>query len=1546
MLKKDSVPVICKAASGSVGSAPIPDGLVGDPSLVAVEIDGKPCKALLDTGSQVTCIGESFMRSYLPDRKLLPLDDLVVTGAGGQSVPYLGYTELEICFPKAEAGIGKKVSTLVLVCPDKGHVSPLLIGTNTNLVHDLAQSWKKKSTKYRRRQKVKSAWIRVYRTSNKLDNAKSSDTLGSVQLCTPTVIPRGECVELDCVVKNSVSPNVDVLVEVPTGTCLPGGLTLTPFLTRLESLGNNKIKVPVSNLAGPTVKLGRKLTVALAYLPSEIKRTDDSKASGDPVHCSKASVSVGNESSSSSPEFDFGDSPISSEWKQRFHNLLSSHPGVFSSNDLDIGCTSAVKHKINLTDDTPFRQPCRRIPPADFQDARDHIQDLLEKGVIRESSSPYASPIVLVRKKNGDIRLCIDYRLLNSRTIRDQYNIPKIEDTLHTLSGAAWFSCLDLKSGYYQVEMAEEDKAKTAFWCPVGFYEFNRMPQGITNAPATFQRLMEKCIGDMAFTDVLVYLDDLLIFSSTLEEHLDRLNKVLSRLEQFGLKLNVEKCHFVQTSVKCLGHIISKDGVATDPAKIETVKSWPCPSNVKELKSFLGFSGYYRRFIEHYSRIAKPLNELTKQYEPLRKRGSGKSQKKTEKSEPTEKRPSPSTPFGDKWTSACQQSFDTLIEKLTTSPVLGFADYQAPFILHTDASTLGLGAALYQESNGQKRAIAYASRGLSKSEVNYPAHKLEFLALKWAVTEKFSDYLYGQHFVVYTDNNPLTYVLSTAKLDATGQRWLASLVNYDFDLKYKPGTANQDADGLSRRPQPPPYDDHESMEYEEKSVSMLNRLIKNNEASLEASAFTAICMSHGVYSRHSSDPSATVQVNLHTVHQQSDSDEDDDFEPYVDSDPTPLVELVSDSPDVVPPQFDRPISPGQSSLPGMTSGDWKKSQLEDPNLQKVIKWVKDHQRPNKTELETCSDETCLLVRQWDRLVLRNGVLYRKCKTSDMKFRFQLVLPSSHRDEALRGIHDDVGHPGFDRTMDLARARFYWPRLQSTIEEKCKTCERCVRRKARAVTAAPLVNIKTSMPMELMCMDFLSIEPDLRDTRNVLVITDHFTRYAIAIPTKDQTAPTVAKALWTNVFQHYGFPARLHSDQGRDFESAVIKELCNFLGIKKSRTTPYHPQGNGQVERFNQTLLKMLGTLEDEKKAHWREYVAPLVHAYNCTRNDSTGMSPYSLMFGREARLPIDLQLGVEPDSESASSHRRYAQKLRDRLRHAHKLASDMAEKRSTANKKRYDSKVRECSILPGDRVLVKNTRVRGKHKLADRWEKTVYIVVSQIDDTIPVYRVQPESDDGPIRTLHRNMLLPCRFPKRDLDNSEPVRKEKPRRPVTRQQKRERKVAFTDTMVSDSDSDDEMVGIDIYSQPQAPPSSEPPVINTSDDMNQQEPVANHDTSNHDNTPDPAESDNDNDDDTELVNNDDDQGNDEDSDDISEDSAPAPVNVPLNRTSRTRKPPERLGYYGPGKQVAYSSSATVSPSSSINPMLQIVEMQKQMFMEMMHSQLALIGSTNVH
>lgn len=1160
-----------------------------------------------------------------------------------------------------------------------------------------------------------------------------------------------------------------LLVEPPTNTSLPDGLISCRYIMASPRQTSFKVPILLKNESAHDIVVPAHQTLAELSTPlsiSPLTSTHDIKGevqTSNQTNTTAQCFTAGQVDPENLIKFEFADSPLSTEWKDGITRKLNSIPEVFASGDLDYGHTTAVKHKIRLSDPTPFKQRARPIHPSDYEAVHLHLKELFDANIIRESESLFASPIGIVKKKNGQIRLCVDYRKLNSQTIKDAYALPHIEEAFASLTGAKWFSVMDLKSGYYQVEMEEEDKHKTAFVTPIGFWEFNRMPQGVTNAPSTFQRVMEKCMGSFNHREVLVFLDDLIVFSSTPEEHEERLLRVLNRLRDFGLKLSPEKCQFFRKSVRYLGHIVSENGVETDPNKITALTSWPRPNNISELKSFLGFTGYYQRFVRDYSKIAKPLNDLTAGYVLAKK----KKHDNTSKGQRSFPNVDLKKPFNEKWTPSCEEAFKTLIERLTTAPVLGFADSKQPYILHTDASLHGLGAALYQQQDGQMKVIAYASRGLSNCERRYPTHKLEFLSLKWAITDKFADYLYGVEFSVLTDNNPLTYVLTSAKLDTCGHHWLADLSNFNFSIKYRAGKKNQDADGLSRRPHAPAeIDDSAAVEDERVRQFMSKFLKEESEDSFPKEAVKAVCERH--------------QLDKFT-----ETEEGSGHLPVI-------VEcLAMDERAICPEYAQADLLPGSTTLPRMSQQDWAVEQRNDPTIGRVMDIVRAGKRLTYRLRQKEEREVQLLLRVQDQLILSDEVLYRKCKGEDQP-TFQLVLPKKYRQMALMSLHDDVGHLGYERTVDLVRARFCWPRMSSEVEETIRTCERCLRRKARAERTAPLVNIETSRPLELVCMDYLSLEPDGRGTKNILVITDHFTKYAVAVPTPDQKEKTVAKALWNNFLVHYGIPERLHNDQGRNFESAVIKNLCVLLEIKKSRTTPYHPRGN-PVERFNRTLLAMLGTLEEVDKVKWRDHVQPLVHAYNCTKNDTTGFSPYQLMYGRQPNLPIDVAFGLNPEGQRKVTHSEYVKKLRETLEESYRLAVEHSDKTALRNKQRYDLKVRESTLQVGDRVLVKNVGIRGKHKIADKWSQTVYKVVKHIDDS-PVYVVAPLTSEGPERTLHRDLLLPCGFlapsESAEVDEvSQSNQKEKPARTSWRNPVSE--VEEAEHLPSDSDEEMEV-----------------------------------------------------------------------------------------------------------------------------------------------------------
>ena len=328
------------------------------------------------------------------------------------------------------------------------------------------------------------------------------------------------------------------------------------------------------------------------------------------------------------------------------------------------------------------------------------------------------------------------------------------------------------------------------------------MSFGLSNSPATYQRLMEECLGSLNLKICVIYLDNLIIFSYSFEQHLERLDIVLTRLQQCNLKLLADKCFFFQERVKFLGHVVSSSGLETDPDKIEKINNWPRPTNADQLRSFVAFCGYYRRFVKDFSKVTKPLTDILPP--PTTK-------KKVKLKQSNEW----------KWGQDQEDTFNRLKEIPNSPPILAYPEFQLPFELHTDASAKGLGGILYQTQNGQKKVIAYASRSLSRSERNYSAFKLEFLALKWAVKEKFSDYLMNVPFTVYTDNNPLTHILTSANLDATGQRWASALGQYNFNLIYRAGLNNKDADSMSRYPYDQLTEDDERIKIDDKTVKTI-----------------------------------------------------------------------------------------------------------------------------------------------------------------------------------------------------------------------------------------------------------------------------------------------------------------------------------------------------------------------------------------------------------------------------------------------------------------------------------------------------------------------------------------------------------------------------------------------------------------------------------------------------------------------------------------------------------------------------------------------------
>ena len=461
-------------------------------------------------------------------------------------------------------------------------------------------------------------------------------------------------------------------------------------------------------------------------------------------------------------------------------------------------------HEIPLQEGKhPTFKPIYKMSPEELEATLEYIEDGLAKGHIRESHSPAGYPILTVPKKNGKLRICVDYRQLNDITIKDRMPLPRIDEMLDRIQGAKIFTTLDLIGAYARIRIKEGEEWKTAFRTRYGHYEFLVMPFGLTNAPATFQRFINNVLRHLLDKGVTVYLDDILIYSKTIEEHVRLVEEVLQALERHDLYIELEKSDFHKPEVEFLGHIIGVNGIRMDPKKVEAVKNWPTPRNVKDVQSFTGFCNYYRRFIKDYSKIAAPLHRFTKKGIPF------------------------------KWNEEAEQSFQQIKELIIREPILQNFDPDKETFIETDSSDYAIGAALYQKDpEGRKHPVAFISKKLADVEERYPIHDKELYAIVEACRQ-WRTYLQGNKFPiqVFTDHKNLTWFFSTKELNRRLTRWWEELSPYDLKIIHTPGKENAQADALSRRP------DHEGTQKIVNSILIpnkdgschVNQYVKNSE---------------------------------------------------------------------------------------------------------------------------------------------------------------------------------------------------------------------------------------------------------------------------------------------------------------------------------------------------------------------------------------------------------------------------------------------------------------------------------------------------------------------------------------------------------------------------------------------------------------------------------------------------------------------------------------------------------------------------------------------
>ena len=826
------------------------------------------------------------------------------------------------------------------------------------------------------------------------------------------------------------------------------------------------------------------------------------------------------------------------------------------------------------------------------------VSQLLRDQKIRPSDSPWAAPVLLVKKNDGTERLVVDFRKLNAITIKDSYPLPTIEEILNQLGGHRYFSKLDLRAGYHQIPIREIDKLKTAFVTKDALYEWNVLPPGLKNAPPSFQRCMNNIIGRSRGHFCLVYLDDIIIFSRSFEDHLVHLSDVLATLHKHRLRLHPAKCVFFQHQINYLGHSIDIDGLHPLNDKILAIRDFPMPSTLKEANAFIGLVGWYRRFIPDFAKIAAPIHLVTNKTKGRRKEFF--------------------------WASEQADAFHRLISVITTAPlVLDFPDPMVPFTLSTDASDIGAGAVLKQTINGKDRVVYYFSQLFNRTQRNYSTIEREALAV-WLAVNKLRPYLLSADFLIETDHCPLCDFYRKKCRNRRIDCWGVLLADYSITgVKYKKGKCNCDADFLSRYPQSA-VDDEVELSVNAVTRAMAKRHAQQLVATPSASNLPQLDSQQSERVQHHDAPKSTIIVEQNR--------------------------------------------PDNSPLHPATI---RAAQITDPEVQIQIHAV------NRTAV--------------DDLCVHNGVLFKLLKNGHRV----PWIPRALVPDVLRVFHNHptAAHFGRDRTFDKIKRRAFWPHMYADIRKHIRSCEECAGFNIRR--RKPYGLLESIEPpdgiMELVALDFWGPAPTTLDgNRYVLVMTDYLSKYVWAKALPTCTARDAAQFLIDKL--EFGVPSYILTDCGTHFDNELFNALSKLVGANHILTTPYRAQSNGQVERWNASMRPKLFSLTGDHPHDWDIFLPAVVNAYNSGLHATTNMTPSSLMFARDIRLPFDpprstISLSKPSDYwDFVQQFRQVTTKMvRNNIQEHHRLA-----------KKRYDRNRRSPTYQPGDPVFVRQHGSVGK----------------------------------------------------------------------------------------------------------------------------------------------------------------------------------------------------------------------------------------------------------
>ena len=951
--------------------------------------------------------------------------------------------------------------------------------------------------------------------------------------------------------------------------------------------------------------------------------------------------------------------------KERVKQIIWRYRKVFSQ-DGEIGETDLTEMRLKLKPNVePIRAKVRDLNPAMEAELNKTLDTWMSQGVIEKSDSPWSSPLVPVKKKDGTIRWCVDYRGLNKCLEGDSFPLPKIQGLLDRAGGHQYYSILDATSAYFHIRIHPDSRKYTAFCSPTGLYQFTRVPFGLMTAPACYSRFIAAALNKLGTRGINVYLDDVLLFSNKLMEHVDRLEEVLAAHEEAGIKLKPSKTSLFQSEVQYLGHLLSAKGIAMIPEYVTNIVNWPIPRTVKQLNSMLGFFSYYRQFIPNFATLTDEMN----------------AQRRAKVL---------------KWTPAMTEKLEKLKSLFLEHPIRSVPrfDDPEPFELTTDFSSTALGAVLSQKQDGAERLIAAAGRKCTTAEGNYPAWKGELAAVIYGL-RKFHSILSYRTFILNTDSSVMQSLDNLRPAVKIVSRWLTELQGYDFKVKHRPGRLNTNADALSRSdhlPEATAADLSDDMEYID--------YISQDE------------LIQGLQELEAADEGTSALEHL------LEGERDDLLSPMTSSDLN----------------LDRQVI--------------FKAQVDDPILREVRSWVAAGRAPSKEDLRGKTRDLQVYRNHFESLQLgEDGLLFQHIETF-FGLQTRILVPESLRARIFQWGHESAmaGHFGQSATLARLRRNWFYPGMYTDVNSRVNVCHSCLAK----VTSAKLksgihVPQTNSYPMQNLNIDLVGPLPATREGyRYILSVQDGFSRFIMLFPLKTKETAEVTQTLMDRVISVFGCPLMLHSDQGREFTSNMMKDLWKELQVKQTWTPPYNPNSN-PVERFHRTLSGMMRTILEREDKEWPKALPSISLAYNSKTNSSTGVTPSLAFTGREVKIPVDLVIGV-PHQEARSVHE-HVRVMLDRYQKIFQHVTTVQDGVIRRNAAQYAGN--EAQYTVGDQVWYLTARLvpDKPKKLTNSWTGP-WEVVSRV--TPVIYKIKGTAVNGRkvFQTdAHIGRLRPCHQPK-------------------------------------------------------------------------------------------------------------------------------------------------------------------------------------------------------